>query len=210
MDGFFESTVVKAGPEFARITQATDAAGLPPIAVSPCLGKLLHILAKLVDAKRILEIGTLGGYSSAWLASAMPTDGELVSLEFDPKHAEVARGNLRAAGLGDKVSIVVGAALDSLPHVKGPFDLVFIDADKRNIPGYLEWARKLTRPGGVIVIDNVVRGGNVADPETGEPDVDGVRSAMSDIAACDDLVATSIQTVGRKGYDGFTLVWVAE
>ncbi|MBS1708254.1 MAG: O-methyltransferase [Armatimonadetes bacterium] len=208
VDAFFEETVVKAGPQYDAINEATAAGGLPPIAVSACQGKQLYIFAKMLRAKRILEIGTLGGYSTTWMASALPADGELITLEYDPHHAEVALANLKSAGVGDKVKVWVGAALDNLPSVTGHFDLVFIDADKRNIPAYLEATVKLTRPGGLIVIDNVVRGGRVVDPQTGDADVDGVRQAHVDLAERDDLVATSIQTVGKKGYDGFTLVWV--
>jgi len=210
VDAFFEDTVVKADDKYAAINAATEAGGLPPIAVSACQGKQLYIFAKLVRAKRILEIGTLGGYSTTWMASALPRDGELITLEYDPHHAEVARANVDAAGVGDKVKIWVGAALDNIPDLTGHFDLVFIDADKRNIPAYLEATAKLTRPGGLIVIDNVVRGGKVVAAETGDPDVDGVRQAHHDLARRNDLVATSIQTVGKKGYDGFTLVWVPE
>lgn len=210
VDAFFEGTVVKADDKYAAINAATEAGGLPPIAVSACQGKQLYIFAKLVRAKRVLEIGTLGGYSTTWMASALPRDGELITLEYDPHHAEVARANVDAAGVGEKVKIWVGAALDNVPDLTGHFDLVFIDADKRNIPAYLEATAKLTRPGGLIVIDNVVRGGKVVEAETGDPDVDGVRQAHHDLARRDDLVATSIQTVGKKGYDGFTLVWVPE
>lgn len=210
VDAFFEDTVVKADDKYAAINAATEAGGLPRIAVSACQGKQLYIFAKLVRAKRVLEIGTLGGYSTTWMASALPRDGELITLEYDPHHAEVARANVDAAGVGEKVKIWVGAALDNIPDLTGHFDLVFIDADKRNIPAYLEATAKLTRPGGLIVIDNVVRGGKVVEAETGDPDVDGVRQAHHDLARRDDLVATSIQTVGKKGYDGFTLVWVPE
>src|SRR5579862_7405747 len=147
--------------------KASDEAGLPTIAVAPNEGKVLHIYAKMIGAKRILELGTLGGYSTIWLARALPEGGKLISLEYDPKHAEVARNNVERAGLGDRVEIRVGAALDLLPGLEaesaGPFDLFFIDADKENIPHYFTWSLKLSRPGSVIIVDNVIRDGRVAD-----------------------------------------------
>jgi predicted O-methyltransferase YrrM len=190
----------------------SKAAGLPPINVAPNQGKLLQLFAQMVGARRILEVGTLGGYSTIWMARALPADGRLVTLEYSPKHAEVARANLARAGLAGKTEVRVGPALDSLPGVEAdmdaPFDLVFIDADKRNNPGYFAWAVKLTRPGGVIIVDNVVRGGSVLNDETDDPDVKGVRQVFADMANEPRVNATAVQTVGSKGHDGFALAWV--
>lgn len=182
---------------------AVDRGDLPENDVSPPQGALLELLARLAGARAILEIGTLAGYSTAWLARALPPDGRLVTLEADPAYAEVARRNL--AGL--PVEVVVGPALDTLPRVQGPFDLVFIDADKRSNPEYLQWALELARPGTVIVADNVVRGGDVLDGA--DPSARGVRAFFDAVAAEPRLRATAIQTVGSKGYDGFALALVA-
>lgn len=183
------------------------AAGLPMINVAPNQGKMLQILAEMVQARRILEIGTLGGYSAIWLARALPADGRLVTLEYEPKHAEVARRNIERAGLGDRVEVQVGAALELLPHLQGPFDFIFIDADKPSNPDYFDWALKLTRPGGVIVVDNVIRSGGVANPK-GDASVRGTRRMNEMIAAEPRVSATAVQTVGSKGWDGFCLVRV--
>ncbi|MFJ9628249.1 O-methyltransferase [Streptomyces sp. NPDC091280] len=192
----------------------SDAAGLPQIAVSAAAGKLLHLLAAVQGAARILEIGTLGGYSTILLARALPADGRLVTLEYSPKHAEVAARNIARAGLDKLVEIRVGSALDSLAALAdehaAPFDLVFIDADKANNPHYVEWALKLTRPGSLIIIDNVVRGGRVADPASTDPDVLGTRAAIELIGSHPRLTGTAIQTVGEKGYDGFALARVID
>lgn len=185
------------------------AAGLPMINVAPNQGKMLQILAASLGAQRILEIGALAGYSTIWLARALPPDGQLVTLEFSPKHAEVARRNLQRAGLADRVEIRVGPALESLPDLRGPFDFVFIDADKENNPGYFEWALKLSRPGTLIVVDNVVREGRVTS-HLGEPAVDGIRRMNELIAAEPRVTATAVQTVGSKGWDGFCLVRVLD
>jgi predicted O-methyltransferase YrrM len=179
--------------------------GLPPHEVTPPQGALLELLARAIGARRILEIGTLGGYSTIWLARALPPDGRLVTLEVDPAYAEVARENL--AGL-DSVELIVGPALETLPTLDGPFDLVFIDADKRSNPEYLRWALRLSRPGTLIVADNVVRGGAVLDPGDADPSVRGVRAFFDALAAAPDVRATAIQTVGGKGYDGFALALV--
>jgi predicted O-methyltransferase YrrM len=202
-------------PQDEALSQAladSKAAGLPAINVAPNQGKLLQILAKMVGARRILEVGTLGGYSTIWMARALPADGRLISLEYSAKHAEVARANLARAGLADKVEVRVGAALESLPGVEAdmdaPFDLVFIDADKRNNPGYFTWAMKLTRPGAVIIVDNVVRAGSVIDAQSDDPDVRGVREVYALIAAEPRVAATAVQTVGSKGHDGFAIAWV--
>ncbi|MFF1396517.1 O-methyltransferase [Streptomyces sp. NPDC058287] len=190
----------------------SEAAGLPHIAVAPNQGKFLHLIAQIQGARRVLEIGTLGGYSTIWLARALPADGVLVTLEYDPRHAEVARGNLARAGLDKVAEVRVGAALDSLPGVAAdhpdPFDLVFIDADKANNPHYVEWALRLTRPGSVIIVDNVVRGGRVTDDSGAAPDIRGTRAALQMIADHPKLDGTAVQTVGVKGYDGFALARV--
>jgi len=180
-----------------------DDGGLPPHGVSPPQGALLELLARAAGARAILEIGTLAGYSTAWLARALPPDGRLVTLEADPAYAEVARRNL--AGL--PVEVVVGPALETLPGVRGPFDLVFIDADKRSNPDYLQWALRLSRPGTLIVADNVVRGGDVLDGA--DPSARGVRAFFDALAAEPRVRATAVQTVGSKGYDGFALALVA-
>ena len=190
----------------------SDAAGLPAIQVAPNQGKLLNRLPRIRGARRILEIGTVGGYSTIWLARALPDDGRLVTLESDPHCAAVATANIARAGLDHIVDIRVGKALDTLPLLAaeeaGPFDLVFIDADKPSNPDYLEWSLKLTRPGSVIVGDNVVREGAVTDAAGDDPRVQGVRRFTELIARHPRLTATTLQTVGSKGYDGLTLALV--
>jgi predicted O-methyltransferase YrrM len=192
--------------------RAADAANLPTIQVAPTQGKLLYILAKLMGARRILEMGTLGGYSTIWLARALPADGRLITLELDPKHAEVAQGNLAHAGLADKVEIRQGKALESLAGLvaegQAPFDLVFIDADKPNTPAYFEWALKLSRPGSLIITDNVVRDGQVANASSTDASVQGIRSLFDVMAAELRVTVTAIQTVGAKGYDGLAFALV--
>ena len=191
---------------------ASTAGGLPEIQVSPVLGKLLHLLARLQKARTILEIGTLGGYSTIWLARALAPGGRVVTLEYDPKHAEVARANFARAGFADKIEVLVGRAIDALPRLeaegRAPFDLVFIDADKASNPDYFAWALKLTRPGSLIVIDNVVREGKVTDASNADPDVKGTRRALEMMAAEPRVTATAIQTVGVKGWDGFAIALV--
>ena len=179
--------------------------GLPPHEVTAPQGALLELLARAIGARRILEIGTLGGYSTSWLARALPPDGRLVTLEADPSFAAVARENL--AGF-DGVELIVGPALDTLPTLEGPFDLVFIDADKRSNPEYLRWALRLSRPGTLIVADNVIRGGAVVERDSDDPSVTGVREFFDALAAEPGVRATAIQTVGSKGYDGFAVVLV--
>jgi len=212
VDAYFTRTLGLTDPVLDAALAASAAAGLPPIAVSAPQGRLLRLLAVVQGARKILEIGTLGGFSTIELARALPEDGRLVSLEYDPKHAEVARGNLAAAGLADRVEVRVGAALDSLPQVQadgvGPFDLVFIDADKGNNAHYVRWALDLSRPGTLIIVDNVVRGGRVLDGSSEDPSVVGTRAALDLIAAEPRLTATALQTVGSKGYDGFVLARV--
>jgi predicted O-methyltransferase YrrM len=208
-------TDLLVGPDAAldNALSATATAGMPHIAVSPPQGKFLHLLAQIRGARRILEIGTLGAYSTIWLARALPADGRLITLEVNARHAEVARANLEKAGVESVTEIRVGAALDTLPQLAeegaGPFDLVFIDADKANIPEYFDWSVKLSRPGTVIVVDNVVRNGALLDPNDEVPDVVGVRRLHQQLASDTRVSATTIQTVGAKGYDGFTLAVVA-
>lgn len=196
----------------ATLKSSTDA-GLPEIAVAPNQGKLLYLLAKIAGAKRVLEIGTLGGYSTIWLARALPSDGTLVSLEFDARHADVARTNIERAGLAKIASVVVGPAAQSLDRLIAdkatPFDFVFIDADKENNAIYLQRALALSRPGTVIVADNVVRGGRVADPGNRDTDVAGVRQYFETTSADPRLDTTAVQTVGVKGWDGFAITVVS-
>jgi predicted O-methyltransferase YrrM len=190
----------------------TEAEGLPMIQVSTVQGKLLYLLAKMIGAKRILEIGTLGGYSTIWLARALGDGGKLVTLEYDPKHARVATDNIATAGLADRVEVRVGAALETLPFVMeedaSPFDLVFIDADKANNANYFEVALQMTRSGSVIIVDNVVRGGAVVARESTNPDVQGVRRCIELMGTDPRVESTALQTVGAKGYDGFAIARV--
>lgn len=192
--------------------RAGEAAGLPQIQVSPPQGKLLYLLAKTVGAKSILEFGTLAGYSTIWLARALPADGHLISLEAEPRYAEVAAASIAAAGLGELVEVRVGPALDQLPRLAaeeaGPFDLTFIDADKVHTPDYFAWALEHSRPGSLIVADNVVRDGRLADPEDDAPAIAAQRRFHEQLASEPRVGATTIQTVGSKGYDGFTLARV--
>ena len=188
------------------------AAGLPEIAVSPLQGQMLHVLAKSVGALKVLEVGTLGGYSTIWLARALPDGGRVVTLEADPHHATVAQSNLQNAGVIDSVDLRVGMAIDTLPQLEaegaGPFDLVFIDADKPSIPEYFQWALKLTRPGSLIVVDNVVRRGKLADSESRDEDVLGCRRLIEMLEHEPRVTSTVVQTVGVKGHDGFALAVV--
>ena len=191
---------------------AADAAGLPQIAVSAPQGKLLMLLAKSLGARKILEIGTLGAYSTIWLARALPADGRLITLEFEPKHAEVARANLERAGVADKVEVRLGRAIDNLPKLQaegaGPFDFIFIDADKPSYPDYLDWALKLSRPGTMIIGDNVIRDGKVIDKNSSDELVQGVRRFSEKLATDPRVEAVALQTVGSKGYDGFAVALV--
>lgn len=208
VEAYFEGKITRPDPSYAALQEASLAAGLPDIAVSAAEGKQLHLMAKMSGAKRILEIGTLGGYSTLWLARALPQGGKLVTLEYSPKHAAVARANLDKAGVGDRVEIKIGAALDLLPTLEGPFDFVFLDANKDGYPDYFRWAMKLSRPGTVIVADNCVRGGKVADAGSDDPMVLGVRRMMDAVAAEPRVSATAIQTVGSRGYDGYMVAVV--
>jgi len=212
VDRYFVDTLNLSDPILDATMTANAAAELPAIDVTPNQGKLLHIFAKLVSARKILEMGTLGGYSTIWLARALPPGGRVVYLEFNPKHADVAKSNIQRAGLSDRVEIRVGAALDSLPIIQeerlGPFDFIFIDADKPNNPGYLEWAIKLSRPGTLIIVDNVVRDGAVADAASTDPTIEGTRRMFDLMASDSRLSSTALQTVGSKGYDGFAMAIV--
>ena len=212
VDRYITDLLVPSDPVLDAALAASAAAGLPSHQVSPNEGKLLWLLARLQQARAILEIGTLGGYSTIWLARGLVPGGRVVTLEADPKHADVARVNLRHAGLGDAVDVRVGRALDTLPGLAreglGPFDLIFIDADKENNPEYLRWALALSRRGTLIVADNVVRGGAVADAASADPAVQGIRRFNTLLAAEPRVAATEIQTVGAKGYDGFALALV--
>jgi predicted O-methyltransferase YrrM len=208
VDDYLTRMLVPADPGLDDAVRASTEANLPAIAVSAPLGKFLHLLARIHGARRILEIGTLGGYSTIWLARALPSGGRLVSLEFDPKHAEVARKNLAHAGVADKVDVRVGRALDLLPALEAGerFDLVFIDADKPSTPEYFRRAMTLTRKGGVIVVDNVVRDGKVIDESGTDESVEAMRRFLAALAADPRASGTVIQTVGTKGYDGFALI----
>ena len=208
VDEYTTGLLIPKDPVLDAALLASDAAGLPTISVSPSQGKLLMLLAQLRGAKRILEIGTLGGYSTIWLARALPVGGRLISLEYSEKHAEVARGNIARAGLSEVAEVRVGDAGETIQKLEGPFDLFFIDADKKSIPHYLEWSLKLSRPGSLIIIDNVVREGALIDGKSKDANVLGVRRMHEMIASEPRLSATTIQTVGSKGYDGFTLALV--
>jgi predicted O-methyltransferase YrrM len=212
VDRYFAETLAPSDAALDAALAASDAAGLPPIQVAPLQGKLLHLLARMIGARNILEIGTLGGYSTIWLARALPKDGHLVTIEADAKHADVARGNIAKAGLSGLVDVRLGRALDVLPTIAAtrpaPFDFFFIDADKENNPDYFQWALRLSRPGSVIVVDNVVREGAVIDAKSRDASVQGVRRLHAMIAEEKRVSATALQTVGVKGYDGFTLALV--
>ncbi|WP_193180153.1 O-methyltransferase [Nisaea sediminum] len=214
VDGYFTEALVPEQTEFQKALDASEASDLPAISVSANVGKFLQLLARMIGARKVLEVGTLGGYSTLWFASALPADGKVVTLEFEPLHAEVARGNFREAGYADRIEVRVGPALDSFPGVEadgiGPFDLAFIDADKKNNPGYFEWALKLVRPGGLILIDNVVRDGRVLDAATRDVNVQGVRKVIDMIAKEPRVDATALQLVGIKGYDGLAICLVKE
>jgi predicted O-methyltransferase YrrM len=208
VDAFLDSTVIGDDPALSAALQASDAAGLPKIAVSAQQGKFLSLLAGAIQARRILEIGTLGGFSTIWLARGAGPDGRVLTLEYEPKHAEVARANIDRAGVGDRVEVVVGPALETLPTVTGgPFDLVFIDADKENNVGYLEWAVKLTRPGSVIVVDNVIREGAILSSDPDEK-VRATRRTLEVMGEHPQLDTAVLQTVGAKHWDGFALALV--
>jgi predicted O-methyltransferase YrrM len=212
VDEYIQSMLLESDPVLEAALEASAAAGLPSIQVSPTQGKLLHLMAKGQDARKILEIGTLGGYSTIWLARALPRRGQLITLEVQSRHAEVARANLAHAGLASVVELRLGAALNLLPQLlkenRGPFDLIFIDADKPAYTEYLAWALKLSRAGTVIIADNVVRKGGVADPNNSDADVQGIRRFYEALKREKRVSATAIQTVGSKGHDGFVMAVV--
>jgi predicted O-methyltransferase YrrM len=212
VDQYINQTLVTANPVLEAALQDSEKAGLPSIQVSPSQGKMLHILAKSINARNILEIGTLGGYSTIWMARALPAGGHLLTLEADAKHAEVAHANVARAGLAEIVELRLGPALNTLPHVategRGPFDLIFIDANKSTMAEYFDWSLKLSRPGTMIIADNVIRSGAVIDAGSEDADVQGVRRFNDRVAAEPRVSATEVQTVGSKGYDGFALVLV--
>ena len=209
VDNYINGLFVPSDDALDAALKASSEAGLPNIQVAPNQGKLISILAQSIGARKILEVGTLGGYSTIWLARALPADGKLISLEIDPKHAEVARANVARAGLADKVDIRLGKAIDNLPKIVaeglGPFDLVFIDADKPSNTEYFEWALKMTHKGSLIITDNVIRNGGVADPNSTDDSVRGVRRFNARIAPEKRVTTTEIQTVGSKGYDGLAI-----
>jgi len=210
VDDYLTGLLIPADAALDGTQRAAEAAGLPAISVSAPQGKFLHLLARIAGARRILEIGTLAGYSTIWLARALPPGGRLVTLEFDPKHADVARANLERAGLSGIVDLRVGRAIEALPALAADerFDFVFIDADKPSTPAYFDWALRLTRPGGLIVVDNVVRKGGVTDTSGADRDVEGMRQFLAKLAQEPRASGTVIQTVGAKGYDGFAVIRV--
>jgi predicted O-methyltransferase YrrM len=212
VDAYLTDLLVPPDPALDAVLEASAAAGLPPHHVSPTQGKLLMLLARVQGARTILEIGTMGGYSTVWLARSLPADGRLITLEVDPKHAEVARANIARCGLAKVVELHVGPALDTLARLaaegRGPFDLIFIDADKASHADYFACAVQLARPGSLIIADNVVRSGAVVDSKSADPSVQGVRLLHERLAAEPRVEATAIQTVGSKGYDGFAIALV--
>ena len=212
VDQYITDMLVPPDPVLDAALEASHAAGLPAIQVTPNQGKLLHLLARLRGARRILEIGTLGGYSTIWLARALPADGHLITLEADSRHADIARANISRAGLDDMVDLRIGRALETLLQIAaeggGDFDLTFIDADKQSIPEYFRFARKLSSRGSLIIVDNVVRDGRVIDAASRDPDILGIRRFNEMLATEPGICATAIQTVGGKGHDGFAIVLV--
>ena len=212
VDRYLEDLLVRPDGTLQAALDACLAAGLPAISVSASQGKLLHLLVRMHGARSVLEIGTLGGYSTLWMARGLPADGRIVTLEIDPRHAAVAQANFARVGLESRIELRLGPALETLPKLKneghGPFDLVFVDADKPSNPDYFTWALKLTRPGSVIIVDNVIRSGAVVDANSTDENVRGVRRLNELVAAEPRVSATTIQTVGSKGYDGFLLALV--
>jgi len=212
IDRYITDLLMPPDPALDAALQATVDADLPQINVAPNQGKLLHLLAQIQGARSVLEIGTLGGYSTIWLARALPPDGRLITLEADPRHAEIARANIARAGLSEVVDVRVGRAADTLPQLAdeglGPFDLFFIDADKQSIADYFQWALRLSRRGSLIIVDNVIRRGDVLDASSEDPVVAGTRRFYDVLAAEPRVSATALQTVGSKGHDGFALALV--
>ena len=214
IDNYYDGLFLQKDAVLDGALEASRAASLPAIQLSPSQGKLLHLLAKAKGAKTILEVGTLGGYSTIWLARALPPGGKLVTLEYDAKHAEVARANIKQAGFADSVEVRLGSAADTMPQLVGdlraPFDFIFIDADKPGYAEYFKWAMKLSRPGTLIVADNVVRKGEVANSQTTDKDAQGIRSFNKVVAAESRVSATAVQTVGSKGHDGMAAILVLQ
>jgi predicted O-methyltransferase YrrM len=212
VDNYFSGLLVPEDAALKQTVASSAAAGLPAVQVSAVQGKLLYLLARMIPARNILEIGTLGGYSTIWMARALPEKGSVITLEAEAKHAKIAQQNFVRASVEGKVELRLGKALDTLPQVaaegRGPFDLIFIDANKSNMPEYFEWSLRLARPGTLIVADNVVRDGRVIEANSGDPDIDGVRR-FAELASKEKRVsATALQTVGGKGYDGFAVLLV--
>jgi len=212
VETYVDGLLIPSDPVLDAAVAASEAAGLPDIAVTPSQGKLLYLLARMLRARRVLEVGTLGGYSTIWLARALPENGSVITIESEKQHCDVARANLARADLSGLVEFREGKALDVLPELAAeglePFDLVFIDADKENTEAYFRWALRLSRAGAAIIVDNVIREGKVAEAEADDPRVQGMRRFFEMLAAEQRVSATTIQTVGRKGYDGFTLAMV--
>jgi len=213
VEEYIAGQLIPPDPALESARDANAAAGMPAIDVTAAEGKFLHLLARMAGARRILEIGTLGGYSTIWLARALPEDGRLITLELEPKHAEIAQANLERAEVAGRVEIRIGPALESLEKLgkngTQPFDLIFIDADKSNNANYLKWALRLSRPGSIIIVDNVVRDGRIVNAGDDDRDIQGSRRLFEAIAAEPRLIATALQTVGSKGYDGFAIAQVA-
>ncbi|GAA5197279.1 O-methyltransferase [Microbacterium jejuense] len=216
VDAYLTELLVGHDPTLELAVEDQNDAGLPAIEVAPVNGKLLHLLARLAGARRVLEIGTLGAYSTIWLARGIPQDGRVVTIEAEPRNAEIARANLDRAGVGEKVEIRLGRAAEVLPTLEGPiregtaapFDLVFIDADKESNTIYLDWAARLGRPGTVVMVDNAVRGGEVANPATENPQIIGVQRGLEMLGRDPRFDATALQTLDAKGYDGIALALV--
>jgi predicted O-methyltransferase YrrM len=212
VEQYFDEVLVRQDAALRDGLAAAETAKLPAIQVSSGQGKLLHLLARMMGARNILEIGTLGGYSTIWMARALPEGGRIITLEADPKHADVARKNFARAGVESKVELRLGKALDTLPQIaaegRGPFDMFFIDANKSNMPEYFEWSLKLARTGSVIIADNVVREGAVLDPNSKDPDIQGIRRFLNMVGKEKRASGTALQTVSSKSYDGFALVLV--
>lgn len=210
LDAYLSRTLVGSDPVLDAVVAHQNAAGLPSIEVAPVSGKLLHLLARMSGARRVLEIGTLGGYSTIWLARALPEGGRVLSIEAEPGNAQVARENLERAGVAERVEVKVGRGADVLPQLEGgePFDLVFIDADKESNTIYLDWAARLGRPGTVVVVDNVGRNGEVADPDASDPKVVGARAGLEMLGTDPRFDATALQTLDRKGWDGVAIALV--
>ena len=212
VDSYYEDLMIRPDPRFNKIVEASNEAGLPLISITSNLGKFLELLVRFQGAHRVLEIGTLGGYSTAWLAKGLPPGGKIITLEINPEHAAVARKNLSQFEFSGLIDIQVGDALDSLRTLdkdqEGPFDLIFIDANKSQYSEYLDWSIKLSRPGTAIIADNVVRRGNIINENSEDPSVNGIRAFNQKVSSYSRLRTTAIQTVSSKGYDGFLLIYV--